>query len=105
MENLELDVMVLTETKTKGTGIEETGNYLHIFSGVKMNKRASKGVSILIHKKYKNKISNWEGVSERIVTLNFNHRGFKITIVEVYAPNEDASPDKKMSFMTFWMKS
>lgn len=52
MGNLALDVMVLTENQQKGAGIEETGNYLQ------MNKRAAKGLSILIHKKYKYKISN-----------------------------------------------
>jgi len=30
-----MDVVVLTETKKKGTGSEILGNYIHHFSGVK----------------------------------------------------------------------
>ena len=32
---MKMDVVVLTETKKKGTGSEAQGNYIHLFSGVK----------------------------------------------------------------------
>ena len=44
---MNMDVIVLTETKKKGTGNETLGDYIYLFSGVKKKERA-KRVSILI---------------------------------------------------------
>ena len=50
---MKMDVVVLTETKKKGTGSETLGNYIHLFSGVNKYERAKRGLSILINKKWK----------------------------------------------------
>ena len=47
---MNVDVIVLTETKKKGTGNETLGDYIHLFSSVKKYERAKRGVSILINK-------------------------------------------------------
>ena len=60
-----MDVVVLTETKKKGTRSETSGNYMHLFSGVKKYEKAKRGVSILINKKWKGSIKNWEAIDER----------------------------------------
>jgi len=62
---MKMDVVVLTETKKKVTGSEAVGNYIHLFSGVKKYERAKRGVSILINKKWKGSIKNWEAIDER----------------------------------------
>jgi len=56
---------------------------------VKKYERAKKGVSILINKKWKSSIKNWEFIDERILKLDMNIWGYKLTIIGVYAPNED----------------
>jgi len=38
---MNMDVVVLTETKMKGTGSETLGNCMHLFSGVKKYERAN----------------------------------------------------------------
>jgi len=48
LERLKIDIAVLTETKSKGQGIEEGKNYLQIFSGVSKDQRAKCGFSLLI---------------------------------------------------------
>ena len=53
---MKMDVLVLVETKKKGTGSETLGTYIHLFSGVKKYERAKSGVSILINKKLKGSI-------------------------------------------------
>jgi len=53
---MKMDVVVLTETKKKGTGSETLGNYIQLFSGVKKYERAKTGVSVLINKKWKGPI-------------------------------------------------
>jgi hypothetical protein len=63
------------------------GNYIHLFSRVKKYERAKRGVSILINKKWKGSIKNWESTDERILKLDMNTWGYRLTII--YAPNEN----------------
>ena len=93
-----MDVVVLTETKKKGTGSNTLGNYVHLVSRVKKYERAKKGVSILINKKWKGSIKNWESIDERILRLGMNIWGYKLTIIGIYAPNEDNGAAVKDEF-------
>lgn len=70
LETMKMDIVTLTETKKKGHGTNAVGKYFHIFSGVPKEQRAKRGVSILVHSKYKKNIRNWEYVNENIITLN-----------------------------------
>jgi len=56
-----------------------------------------RGVPILIKKKFKKGITNWEAVNENI-TVNTNHLGIKITVLCVYAPSNDKVDLEKISF-------
>ena len=51
LEELSQDIMILTETKKKGNGVETLGPYLHFYSGFPKEKRAKTGVSILVKKR------------------------------------------------------
>ena len=86
---MKMDVVDLTETKKKGTGSEALGNYIHLFSGVNKYERAKRGVLISINKKWKSSIKNWEAIDERILKLDMSIWGYKLTIIGIYAPNED----------------
>ena len=48
------------------------GNCIHVFSGVKKFETAKRRVSILINKKWKGSIKNWESIDKRILKLNMN---------------------------------
>jgi len=50
---LKMDVIGLTETKRKGIGTEIVRDYVYLYSGVSKDRRAGRGVSILINKKIK----------------------------------------------------
>ena len=95
---MKMDVVVLTETKKKGTGSETLGNYIHLFSGVKKYERAKRGVLILINKKWKGSIKNWEAIDERILKLDMNIWGYKLAIIGIYTPNEDNGVTVKDEF-------
>jgi len=86
---LKMDVIGLTETKRKGIGTEIVRGYVHLYSGISKDRRAERGVSILINKKFKKGITNWEAVNDNIITVNINHLGTKITVLSVYAPSND----------------
>ena len=92
------DIIVLTETKKKGSGIEIQNAYLHLYSGIAKDKRAKRGVSVLIKKKYKKNISSWEAIDENMILVNLNLFGKKITILGVYAISEDEPVAKKDEF-------
>jgi exonuclease III len=70
INELKMDVVVLTETKKKRTGSETLENYIHLFSGVNKYKRAKRGVSVLINKKWKSSLRNWESIDERMLKLD-----------------------------------
>ena len=86
---MKMDVVVLTETKMKGTGSEILGNYIHLFSGLKKYERAKRGVLVLVNKKLKGSIKIYESFDEWILKLDMNIWGYKLTIIGIYAPNED----------------
>ena len=48
-----------------------------------------RGVPILIHKKWKNTITNWVAIDERVLKLDMNICGYKLTVFGVYAPIDD----------------
>ncbi|XP_044745745.1 uncharacterized protein LOC123307480 [Coccinella septempunctata] len=98
MKQGKVDIVALTETKKKGNGIEQVGDYIHVYSGVPKSNRASKGVSLLIKKELKHKLTDWEAVNERIISANFNLKGHRTTVIGVYAPNEDATVLEKDQF-------
>jgi hypothetical protein len=59
VEQLRIIIESITETGKKGSQSEVIGNYLHFCSGIPKEKRAKRGVSLLIHKKWKHNITNW----------------------------------------------
>ena len=69
--------------------MEIVGGYVHLYSGVSKDRRAESGVSILIKKKFKKGITNWEAVNENIITVNIKHLGTTITVFCIYARSND----------------
>lgn len=97
-KNANMDIVVLTETKKKGVGSENLGQYDHFFSGVPKDKRAQQGVSILIRKNLRRCITSWEPISQRIIKMNLSIHGNKLTIIGAYAINDDALVKDKDEF-------
>ena len=72
MEQLRIDIASIMETKKKGFGSEVCGNYLHFYSGIPKENKLKRGISLLIHKKWRHNITKWQCVDERIITVNIN---------------------------------
>lgn len=98
LEELDIDIIALTETKKKGSGTNIIGKYVHIFTGVPKERRAARGVSLLIRKDLKHKISNWEAIDENILKMNIKLNGHNITVIAAYAPSDDERKDTKQEF-------
>lgn len=86
IEKINMDVVVLIETKKKGDGTEMIRKYVHLFSGVGKDQRAKREISILLKKKFKRKISDWEPINENMIKVNIQQFGRKITVLGVTHP-------------------
>jgi len=90
MKKMKIDIGVLTETKKKGKGNEKVEDYIMFYSGVNKHERAKRGVAIAVHSKHKSKITSWEEIDDRIMTVELKKNGYDIVVVGVYAPTDDA---------------
>lgn len=88
MENRNIDMLVVSETKKKGKGSEEIGDYIFLYSGVEREKRAASGVGIMLHKRLKSRILGYSWISDRIITLKFRTGRSHCNIIGVYAPSD-----------------
>ena len=97
---LKEDIIILTETKKKGSGLEIQGPYIHLYTGVPKEKHAQRGVSIMVKKKFRRCITNWEAIDENIIKMNINLFNKRLTILGVYVISDDAKEQKKEEFYT-----
>lgn len=58
------------ENKKKQRGIEEIGNYVHIYNGVSKDCQAIKRISITANKKVKCYIRKWEEINEDVIWID-----------------------------------
>lgn len=99
LEKVGIDIAALSETKRKGQGIEQVDQYIHFYSGVPKDQRAKRGISIFIRKKFKQSITDWMTINERILKVNLNHFGYRFTVIGTYGPNEDEDITEKDQYM------
>ena len=89
------DIAVVTETKEKNKGSEDTGNYVTIYCGVPANQWASSGVAIAIRKDWKHEIQDYTWISDRIIDTRIKVLNRNFTIVGVYPPIEGKEQNTK----------
>ena len=70
-----------------------------LFSGnADENSAHEKGVGLLLSKKAYNSIMEWEPISERILVARFQSSCQNVSIIQVYAPTDQAEMDIKQDF-------
>lgn len=88
MNEHQIKIAAITESKRKQKGTKETKNYTVIYSGVNRNIRAQSGVMIWIHKTIARKIDHYKFWNDRILEARLKiNRGY-LTIFSLYAPVE-----------------
>jgi hypothetical protein len=85
-------VALLSETNKKGKGDEYVEDFIYFWNWVNEGKRANAGVSIVINKKYKKYITNWNFVNGRIVIIEISIFGRRMNVVGVLT---NSYPGKK----------
>jgi hypothetical protein len=92
--------MILTETRKEGNGMEKLGPYLHFYSGFSKEKKAKRGESILVKKRYNRYITTFGAINENMIKLHVNVFGKNLRILGIYAISDDENVLVKEDF--FW---
>ncbi|XP_039291249.1 uncharacterized protein LOC120352957 [Nilaparvata lugens] len=98
MRKRKIQLMGLSEVKKKGSGsVELKDGYVMVYSGVVMQSRAKEGVGVVMTPEAFNKVSDWQAINSRIMTVDLDLE-LKVTYVQVYAPTEDSNVQDKEEF-------
>ena len=85
-----LDIVGLSSTKRKGSGILDLNSYKLFYSGCDPTTRAMAGVGILTSTRLAERVIDWIPVSMRIGILKVKLDKSTLNFVQVYAPNKES---------------
>lgn len=98
MQRYSLDILGISECRWSGSGClkTQTGEII-LYSGREDNIHQS-GVALVMTKQAAGCLESWVPVSDRIMTARFTSRFIKTTVVQIYAPTNEADEEAKDSF-------
>ena len=98
MDKYKIDVMGISECRWLGQGKVKmnTGDSV-IFSGREDNIHRH-GVAIMMTKKVKQALMEWKPISDRIIYARFFSKYVKISIIQIYAPTNEANVEDTDNF-------
>ena len=99
MANYKLDLLGLSETRWNGSGefITALGELL-LYSGHANEEKHEYGVGLIITKDLWKSPIEWTAISERLITARLMTRLCKLTIVQCYAPMNEATTEEEEAF-------
>ena len=98
MERYKLDLLGVSECRWTGSGKMFTSKgYTILYSGRSDNQH-SEGVAIIMNKPCANSLLEWEPVNERLIRARFDSSYCKTTLIQCYAPTNDADEEVKDSY-------
>jgi exonuclease III len=100
MERAKVEVLGLCEVRWNQSAeyVTDDGK-LFIYSGMpEEDDDHVHGVGIIFSRSMRNSLLEWTAISERLMTARIRCKHRNLTIVQVYAPTEEAATDKKEAF-------
>lgn len=95
LENINCDIIGLSEVRRLGCGIEEYKDYILCYIG---QTKGLYGVGFLIKKTLKSNITNFIGITERVALLQLKFDEVCMSIIQTYAPTENSSEEEVTTF-------
>ncbi|CAH8432908.1 unnamed protein product [Heterobilharzia americana] len=104
MRRYNIEVLGICESRWNGSGLSKlsTGEsiiYSDIVTQTTTTSTLSYGVAIMMSSRASKALMQWGPISScRIMTARFNSKGRKVTIIQCYAPTNNAEQEKKEEF-------
>ncbi|XP_048770307.2 craniofacial development protein 2-like [Ostrea edulis] len=100
MDRYNIEILGLSEVRLNTSGITtiSTGHTIVYSGNLNINDPHEKGVGFLLNKTSKKALLEWNPVSQRIITARFDTKFQKTTIIQVYAPTNEAEESEKDDF-------
>jgi hypothetical protein len=99
MERYKLAILGVSEVRWNGSGQITSNGNVFMYSGMSnINDPHMKGVGMLLSKNIRAVLLEWNPISERIITAKIKTKFRNMSIVQCYAPTEDAEPTEKEVF-------
>ena len=88
MNQMEIDILGISELKWTGSGHFTSGNYEVCYSGNQEIKR--NGVALILNKKVAKSVIGYVFKNDRIISVRIRERPTNLTIIQIYAPTTEA---------------
>lgn len=95
-DNYRLDILGVSEMRWTGNGKMISDGKIVLYSGAK--EHHVHGVGMVLSKTAAQALVGWKPISDRIITARFQSRHAKITVIQVYAPTNEADDEEKDAF-------
>ena len=97
MGRYKVSIMGVSESRWTGSGKTVSINHIIIYIGRSDNQH-TEGVAIIMSKESARSMIEWEPVNERLIRARFNSHYAKTTVIQCYAPTNDAEDDIKEAY-------
>ena len=100
MDRYGLDILGLSEVRWTTSGIVTlSSGHTLLYSGPpNEDDEHRNGVGILLNKKAKSSLMEWEPINDRIIVARFMSKIQQVTIIQCYAPTNTAEQEDKEEF-------
>ena len=85
---MNIDILGISELKSTGMGEFNSDDHYLYYCGQESLRR--NGVALIVNKKVQNAVLECSLKNDRMVSLRFQGKPFKITVIQVYAPTSNA---------------
>ena len=83
-----IDILVISELKWTGMGEFNSDDHYVYYCGQESLRR--NGVAIIVNKRVRNAVFGCNLKNDRMISVHFQDKPFNITVIQVYAPTNNA---------------